>query len=142
MSIKVSDKLPAADWLPFFVEADVLTQALTETHSAKAKTIKIGQFLSPNVGRTVPIQVNGRSGHATLRVESQKHAKSKRYYFEITWDAPEPSGKKLNANKKAKAGKKPTEPQPTSSKAALPKVPSTKKSVSGGSKPGNHEEWE
>lgn len=142
MTTKLVDKLPAADWLPFFAKADILTQALTETHSAKAKTIKIGQFLSPNVNRPVPIQVNGRSGHATLRVKKGT-AKSKRYFFEITWDAPETSAtKKANTNKTAKPNKGPVQSQPAPSKAASTKVPSTKKPVPKSAKPGNNETWE
>ena len=142
MPTKSTDKLPATDWLPFFARADILTQALAETHSAKAKTIKIGQFLSPNVNRPVPIQVDGRSGLATLRVESKKHAKSKRYFFEITWDEPETSKKKAKTNKTTKPNKVPVKTQPAPSKAASTKVPSSKKPVPKVSKPGNDEKWE
>lgn len=142
MPTKATDKLPASDWLPFFTRADILTQALTETHTTKAKTIKIGQFLSPNVDRPVPIQVGGRSGHATLRVKKGK-AKSKLYFFEITWDAPEISEKKKGkTNKKAKSNQGPIKSQPTPPKAASTKVPSTKKPVPKGSKLGNDEKWE
>ncbi|MBA4192401.1 MAG: hypothetical protein C0467_30910 [Planctomycetaceae bacterium] len=135
---KTIDKLPAADWLPFFVKADILAKALTGAHSMKAKTIKIGQFLSPNVNRTVPIQVRGRSGHATLRVKLGK-AKSKLYFFEVTWDSPETTEKKP---KKASAVKGPTVAKAPPSKAASTKPQTSTKPAAKGLKPGNDEVWE
>ncbi len=137
MSGKSAGKLPAADWLPLFAKADVLTKSLSETHSMKAKTIKIGQFLSPNVNRTVPVQVRGRSGHATLRVKPGK-AKSKLYFFEVIWDSPETTEKKP---KKAIAVKGPTVAKAPPSKAASTKPQTSTKTVAKGSKPGNDEVW-
>lgn len=80
------NKKTAKDWEPYFRKANVRVEDLDASKSSRSKTIKIGQFLSPNVGREVPIQVGDRSGKAVLRVE-EGHAKEKRYFFEIMWDA-------------------------------------------------------
>ncbi len=77
--------LPPAMWLPFFGHAKLLTKELAETSSARAKAIKVGLFLSPNVGRVVPILANERSGRAVLRA-MEGRSNSKLYGFEIVWD--------------------------------------------------------
>src|SRR5205085_9959781 len=50
------------------------------------KSTRIGQFLAPFVGRYVAIQVKGRTGRATLRVEEGR-SREKKYFFEIVWDS-------------------------------------------------------
>src|SRR5947209_13300764 len=79
--------LPPKDWEKFFREANVRAEALAECKSERSKAVKMGQFLSPHVGREVPIQVKGRSGRAVLRAEEGR-SKEKRYYFEVIWDVP------------------------------------------------------
>src|SRR5437763_3254763 len=79
--------LPPKDWEKFFREANVRAEALAECKSERSKSVKMGQFLSPHVGREVPIQVKGLTGRAVLRVEKGR-SKEKRYFFEVHWDAP------------------------------------------------------
>ena len=81
----------------------------------RARAIKIGQFLSPLVGREVPIQAGGKTGKAVLRVEPGR-SKERRYYAVVTWDeekqeAPDGEGEprkksrnKGKARKRAKEG--------------------------------------
>lgn len=129
---ETADKLPAADWLPFFIKAGVLAKALNDTGSARGKTIKIGQFLTPNVNRTVPIQIKGRGGRATLRVRVGTHAKEKLYFFEIVWDAPIPETGDAPGPKKATGIKKQEPPEKPPSETHTGKT----------EKSGNDEEWE
>ena len=150
MDTKPNKKLPAADWLPFFIKADVLTKALAETHSAKGKTIKIGQFLTPNVNQTVPVQVKGRSGKATLRVEMKGHGKEKRYFFEVEWDSvvtppavkQQVKGTKLSISKSKPGAPKGTTPKPTPKAAAPKPTPTPTKPKSSVAKKGNNEVWD
>jgi hypothetical protein len=79
-------KLSPKDWEDFFRKAKVRVEELEACKSKQSKAIKIGRFLTPNVGREVPIQVNGCAGKAVLRAEEGR-SKEKRYYFVVTWDA-------------------------------------------------------
>lgn len=114
-----------AEWEKLFQDANVRVEELTASKSARAKAVKIGQFLSPLVGRGVPIQVKGRTGQAVLRVQEGR-AKEKRYFFEVVWEAPAteepaPSGAgKPSGAKKHKTTKK-------TGKAAQPKELDTPK---------------
>jgi len=78
-------KLTPKDWEALLRKANIQIDDLDKCKSAKSRAIKIGLFLSRNVGRTIPIDVNGRAGQAILRVEKGR-AKERRYYFEVTWD--------------------------------------------------------
>jgi hypothetical protein len=80
MNSALNAGLPATGWLPIFTAANILTD--------KGKSVKMGKFLTRNVDRRVPIQVNGRTGNATLKPDPCR-ANEKRYYFEVTWDTPE-----------------------------------------------------
>ncbi len=79
--------LPAAKWEILFKKAGIEREKLEATKSERARTTIIGNFLSQNVGREVPIEINGQIGKATLRVVVGS-AKQKRYFFEILWDEP------------------------------------------------------
>lgn len=86
--------IPAADWLQHFKAADVEQEALKEAKSQQAKATKAGNFLSRLVDREVPIEVDGRTGKATLRMEKGR-ANKKHYWFDVCWDEPEgPAGDK------------------------------------------------
>jgi hypothetical protein len=89
MSEQKKDKLPAKDWLPFFEEAGILIEELNECKSGHSKAIKLGQFLSPKVGREVTVQVGDRIGKAILCVE-QDRANTKLYYLQVIWGSPTP----------------------------------------------------
>ena len=104
MTEQKQQKQPAADWLPHFERAGILQDELLACKSERSKAIKLGQFLSPKVGREVPVQVGGRTGKAVLRVE-QDRAKTKRYFIEVTWDGKPQEGEKTG-KKKAKKTKK------------------------------------
>ena len=79
---------PAREFEEIFRKAGVLTDALDNAKSAAAKATRMGLFLAPNVGREVPISVNGRIGTATLRM-TEGRAKQKLYHFEVRWDEPD-----------------------------------------------------
>ena len=85
MTSFINRNLPPREWEPFFRKAGVRVEELDGAKSSKARSIKIGLFLSPLVDREVPIQVEGRSGKAVLRV-ADRRSKEKRYYFDVTWD--------------------------------------------------------
>ena len=136
-AIQPGDKLLPSDWLPIFKRAGILAETLTDLVSKHAKSIRAGQFLSPNVGRTVPIQANRRSGQATLRVEFANRAKGKRYFFEVTWDAPAVDGKL-----EAEPTTKPTGPPKPALKSHPPTPSAAKPPAPGVSRPGNDEPWE
>jgi hypothetical protein len=79
--------LAAAAWEPFFRTAEIAVDRLQAAKSEKAKTTIIGTMLSQYVGREVPVAVKGRTGKATLRVETTR-ARQKTYHFEVVWDVP------------------------------------------------------
>jgi hypothetical protein len=93
-------KLPAKDWLPFFEEAKILTDALNECKSEHGKAILLGKFLSPMVGREVRVLVGNRTGKTVLRV-AEDRSKAKSYFFEVTWDK-QPKADEKGVTKKAK----------------------------------------
>jgi hypothetical protein len=106
--------LAPQDWEKFFLQANVRVEALAECKSERSKAVKMGQFLSPMVGREVPIQVKGRSGRAVLRTEEGR-SKVKLYFFEVHWDVPDaqtsptPGAGKDNKGPKKPGGKKTAE---------------------------------
>jgi hypothetical protein len=80
--------LPAADWEPYFHKARVRISELQNCKSERSKSIRIGKFLAPMIGRSVPIQHQGRTGTAELRVVEGR-GREKRYGFLIRWDQSE-----------------------------------------------------
>jgi hypothetical protein len=78
-------KLTPQNWERFLRDAKIHVEDLDASKSAKSRAVKIGLFLSRNVGRTVPIDVKGRTGQAVLKVAIGR-SKEKKYYFEVTWD--------------------------------------------------------
>ena len=119
-SIDVADAgLPASEMENVFRRAGILIESLNAAKSTQAKSTRLGTFLSQNVGRSVPVEINGRTGTATLRC-IQRRSKSKRYLFEIRWDSPVaessgPSGCPTGS---------PTPGSPSSPGAAPPTAPS------------------
>lgn len=143
----------AKDWELYFRMANVRAEDLEACKSSKAKTIKIGRFLSPNVGRAVPIEVKGRTGKAVLCVEEGR-SKEKRYYFAVQWDdkaaGPKTDAKQPPAfNKRATKGTKATTKNPAAGAKeaeAAKAMGTTKHETEGKRKPvkgqtGNEEDW-
>ena len=87
---------PAADWLPLFGTANLLQERLEGAKSALSRKTLIGKFLTPHVGRTVAIDVEGRQGRATLQCREGR-SKRKDYYFDIEWDDQAPRGNEPTA---------------------------------------------
>jgi hypothetical protein len=83
-------KLMAKDWEMYFRKAAVRVEELDVAKGNRARAIRIGNFLSPNVGREVPIEAKGRTGRAVLRLEEGR-SKQKLYFFEVTWDDAVPA---------------------------------------------------
>lgn len=77
--------LLAAEWKGYFTEADVAVDKLNDARSEKRKNMIIGNFLSPLVGREVPVVVGGRRARARLRALHGR-SRTKKYYFEVTWE--------------------------------------------------------
>jgi hypothetical protein len=77
--------LPPAKWQDHFRTSRVLVEELDGARSAQARATILGNFLSQNQGREVPIQVGDRSGRARLCVAGGD-GKPRRYYFAIAWD--------------------------------------------------------
>ena len=77
--------LPPGQWEGHFRTAGVLVEELDGARSAQARATILGNFLSQNQGREVPIQVGDRSGRARLCVAGGD-GKPRRYYFAIAWD--------------------------------------------------------
>jgi hypothetical protein len=98
---KNNNKLACEDWEPYFRRAKVRVEDLDACKSNRAKAIKIGRFLSPNVNRPVPIECAGRRGKAVLRME-ERRAKGKYYFFEVIWEADKTTDKEASKNVRTK----------------------------------------
>ena len=142
-SDNIAPGLPAAEFEDIFRKAGVLVPALDAAKSAKAKATRIGKFLSLNVGREVPIEVDGRTGKAKLCLTIGR-AKKKLYHFEIRWD--EPSGESTPVPGTARlddglddtpgvwaAERRASEPAPCPAEA--------RQAAEGGQSEGNQEAW-
>jgi hypothetical protein len=79
--------LPPGKWEDHFRTAGIRVEELAAARSAQARATILGNFLSQNQGREVPIQAGDRSGRARLCVAGGD-GKPRRYYFEIAWDGP------------------------------------------------------
>jgi hypothetical protein len=78
--------LKPGEWASYAQEAGLLD---ADDRNARSKAVKIGKFLTPNVGRSVRVDVGGRTGTAVLR-SSGERANAKHYHFDVCWDAPTP----------------------------------------------------
>jgi hypothetical protein len=96
---------PASKWESLFKGAGIETERLDAAKSEKARTTILGNFLAQNVGREVPIEVKGRTGMATLRMNVGR-GKRKQYWFEVRWDGAGDASPDIT--KDAKSGKSPT----------------------------------
>jgi hypothetical protein len=77
-------------WQEYFRRAGILVEVLDAAKSGQARATILGNFLSQNQGREVPITIGGRTGRARLCVE-EGGKRQRRYYFQIAWDeAPPP----------------------------------------------------
>jgi hypothetical protein len=82
--------LPASEWVALFRKAGVQLDALESAKSHHARATLLGNFLAMNLGREVPIEVDGRMGTACLRsVDAGK--RQRRYFFEVRWDGEPPA---------------------------------------------------
>ena len=77
--------LPPGQWEGHFRTAGVLVEELDGVRSAQGRATILGNFLSQNQGREVPIKAGNRSGRARLCVAGGD-GKPRRYYFAIAWD--------------------------------------------------------
>jgi hypothetical protein len=77
--------LPASEWLNIFRAAKVEVERLDAAKGEQGRATVIGNFLARMVNREVRIQVDGRTGKATLRSVPGR-SRQVRYYFEIAWD--------------------------------------------------------
>jgi hypothetical protein len=77
--------LAPGKWEDQFRTARVLVEELDGARSAQARATILGNFLSQNQGREVPIQLGDRSGRARLCLTAGD-GKPRRYYFAVVWD--------------------------------------------------------
>lgn len=82
--------LPPADWLEFFRSAKVEVDRLDAAKSRQGQITVAANFLARMVDREVRIEVDGRTGTATLRVAPGR-SRRKGYYFDIVFDEEDPS---------------------------------------------------
>lgn len=119
--------LPAADWEPYLKKAKVRVSELEACKSERAKAIRIGKFLGPMVGRRVPIQHQGRTGTAELRLVEGR-GREKRYGFVIRWDCDVASEDKKNRSATQNRNTRPPSPPPLKES----NLPAEKSAKSGG----------
>jgi hypothetical protein len=133
--------LVATGWEPHLRKAEVLVEELSGCKSERARAIRIGQFLSPKVDREVAIQVRGRTGRATLRLEKRR-ANEKAYFFEVLWDVEATAGaKKIRPKEKTlRAAKTATRDEVLEHNNVKKPVRSNPR-FSGKVKAGNNEKW-
>ncbi len=84
--------LLSGEWEPLFRKAGIQGPALEAARSSQAKATLIGNFLSTNLGREVPVQVQTCTGRARL-VAFDAGQRQKRYAFEMAWVGPHPSSR-------------------------------------------------
>ena len=142
----------AADWEPYFRSAKVLVEELDACKSQQARAIRIGKFLSPLIGKIVPIQVKGRTGTAEL-VKVAGRSREKNYGVVVRWDSPSPeaeSGSEVTNNNAATTDAKTLDAGPTSLQQNEPasaepveevSPPPTMAGDSAGADSGNSEAW-
>lgn len=82
--------LPPADWLEFFRSAKVEVDRLDAAKSRQGQITVAANFLARMVDREVRIEVDGRTGTATLRVAPGR-SRRKGYYFDIVFDEEDES---------------------------------------------------
>ena len=81
--------LPAGEWLNIFRGAKVEAERLDAAKSAQGRATIIGNFLARMVDREVRIEVDGRTGKATLRTAPGRGNK-KVYWFDVIFDGDQP----------------------------------------------------
>jgi hypothetical protein len=132
-----------SEWIRYFEMAKIRTDELENCRSNHAKAIRAGQFLSPHVNRPVRIEVNGRTGTATLKAEDGR-AKERRYFFEVVWDDAPPSGRTTasTSKKDVKKSDKPVNKDARSRRTRTRKASASKaRSGSSTRSKGNNEDW-
>jgi hypothetical protein len=110
--------LPAGEWLNIFRGAKVEAERLDAAKSAQGRATILGNFLARMVDREVPIEVDGRTGKATLRTAPGRGGK-KLYWFDVAFDGdwpgddiPSPSDNGAPRKRQPAVAKKPaTEPR-------------------------------
>ena len=74
---------PAGEWESVFRAAGVLDQELVSTANSRAKSTRIGAYLSQHVGREVRVENGDLAMIARLRA-AHGRGRQKRYYFETS----------------------------------------------------------
>lgn len=82
---KVTPEETTQDWFTFCEQAQLFADQPNAAKGSHSKSIRIGKFLSPLVGREVEFDVFDLVGRATLRSRKVR-ANTKLYHFEIHWD--------------------------------------------------------
>ena len=84
LSFMSTPEMPARDWIRHFDQLQFFEEQ-NGAISDRAKSVKIGSYLSSRVGREVPFEVSGLGGRATLRIRPGR-SRSSLYCFDIRWD--------------------------------------------------------
>jgi hypothetical protein len=142
MSQAKPEGLRARELERFFLAANVRAEELKNCKGNQSKAVKIGMFLTPLVGREVPIEVKGRTGTAVLRVANGR-SNEKRYLVEVKWHDEAAKGPRQAkqaaqaqdgetpppSEQARKTDTQPAEPTPAKPKPAKPKPKPAKKSA-------------
>jgi hypothetical protein len=83
----------ALDWVPILRDAKLRQNELALATSERSVAIFLGCYFGARLGKPVPVQVNERTGTATLKAQPGR-SRSRRYWLEVQWDLPpvDPSG--------------------------------------------------
>jgi hypothetical protein len=141
--------LPPSKWEDIFRRAKVQVEALDAARSERARATLLGNFLSQNIDREVPIEIKDRTGKARLlAVDAGKN--QRRYWFEITWDEerpadvrqePVPDTKPITPTRNGAAEPPALRPQPKEASVDQPVASATIATDPGASWAGNEEDW-
>ena len=126
-------KMTANELLRFFQASGVLAAELEAAASERAKSIRIGQFLAKQIGRTAEVEVGGKTGKATLRCTNGAARKTE-YHFEIGWDDVALGGEGKGGPVKPSGTSKPRK-KPKGQSRSSGRTPASNQQPTGGDSP-------
>jgi hypothetical protein len=129
--------LRASEWLSIFHGAGVETERLEATKSEQGRATIIGSYLARMVNREVRIEVDGRSGKATLRTGPGRGGKNL-YWFEVAFDDREQAAKNDSPQLRRDFIQNPTTQKPVTNSSTSPIDRSPAKGMLS---PANDEAW-
>lgn len=147
-SEKVDYGLRAGEWQVIFRHTGVEAERLNSAKSDRGRATIMGNFLGRQLNREVGIDVDGRTGKATLRSRPSRGATTL-YYFEVLWDAEQQNSANQPTGDPISAGEsQPARPATTARSTSTgpgftpPSESPTEHGINSGlTMPGNSELW-